>query len=526
MLVVAVYIASVTNFTFWSELFLRIDLLSIQGFSYSFTTFLIIVWLLSVVFFVLGQGYFIKPVLIIFLMLSSVLSYFNQELGVIFDKEMIRNIVENISERNINEAKELLSYSLLLHVFIFGIIPSAFILLVNIKSKSFGRELISRSLLATIILTLVATTFMLNYKYFTYFFRENEDLLVYVTPVYPLVAVKKYIKRRTKNNNIFHEIGDDAYMEKAAKNRVVGIMVVGETARADHFYLNGYQRQTNPVLSKIKNIINFKRMYSCGTSTAYSVPCMFSFIGQKNYSPEKAEQYSNVLDVLTNADVKVVWVENNSSCKGVCKRIDEVNFLRNPDSASEYYNDGQYYDEVLIESFNDVIKNSESDILLVLHTMGSHGPLYYKRFPDSFAKFNPYCKKSSPQECNNDEIINAYDNTIYYTDYFLGLVIEYLEQNKKDYSAFMMYVSDHGESLGENGVYLHGLPFLIAPDAQIHVPFLIWFSDGFIKDKNINLNVVKQYTNIEYTHDNLSHTLLGLFGIKTRIYDANLDIIH
>ncbi len=527
ILIVSAYIASITNITFWRELFTRLDLSSIQSFGYIFTSFFVIFFLLSFTFFVFGQKSLLKPILVFTLILSATISYFNQELGVIIDKEMVRNIIDNIKDRNINEASELLSFPLIAYVFVIGIVPSSIVSLVNIRHHKLFRTLLTRSIFALCILLISASTFMMNFKFYTYFYRQNEDILFYVTPIYPLVAIKKYIKKQIKNNYVFHEIGNDAHRVKTSKKRMVGVMIVGETARADHFSLNGYKRQTNPKLARYSNVIDFKVVHSCGTSTAYSVPCMFSFLGQNNYSPEIAQQYSNVLDVLKKSGVIPVWIENNSSCKGVCKYLKEVNIINYPDKGSEYYNNnGQSYDMIMLDKFNDLINNSDTDILLVLHTMGSHGPQYHNRYPDSFAVFRPYCKKATPQECSNEENINAYDNTIDYTDSFLSSIIDYLEQHKYSYDSFMMYASDHGESLGENGVYLHGLPYIIAPEAQTHIPFLMWLSNNYIDDNNINLSALKQKTNNKYTHDNITHTLLGLFDVQTRLYDQSLDIIH
>ncbi len=439
---------------------------------------------------------------------------------------MIRNIVDNVREHNINEATDLLSYSLFLYVFIYGVIPSILVSLITIIHDKPLKSYINRGIFIAGIFLIAASTFILNYKFYTFFYRQNEDTLVYINPVYPLVAVKKYVKRQMKNNYVFKEIGDDAYQKKDNPRKTVGIMVVGETARADRFSLNGYQRQTNPILSMDPNIINFKNVHSCGTSTAYSVPCMFSFLNQDDYSPEKAQQFSNVLDILKKSNIKVTWGENNSSCKGVCKRIVEVNFINNLDKYTKSESNGQNYDEIMLQEFNNVINNTDEDVLFVLHSMGSHGPKYHNRYPYSDSVFRPYCQKSTPQECNREEINNAYDNTIIYTDYFLGLIINYLKEHESDYNSFMLYASDHGESLGENGIYLHGLPYILAPEAQTHIPMLMWLSDDFITDNNLNLEQLKQQTNIEYSHDNIVHTLLGLFDVQTSLYNQKLDIIH
>jgi lipid A ethanolaminephosphotransferase len=251
---------------------------------------------------------------------------------------------------------------------------------------------------------------------------------------------------------------------------------------------------------------------------------MFSFLDRANYSPDKANKQSNVLDILSHAGVKTIWIDNNSSCKGVCSRIEQKNIRQNPDNTSIYYSDGEYYDEKLLDDMQPYIENTQVDTLIVLHTLGSHGPAYHRRFPEKFAKFTPYCTSSTPQTCSDLEVSNAYDNTILYTDYILSQLIQYLKQHDQQYESFLVYASDHGESLGENGVYLHGLPYFIAPEAQTHVPLIAWFSDSFTASHVIDLNYLQSQADQPYSHDNLSHSLLSLFNVKTALYQSELDL--
>jgi lipid A ethanolaminephosphotransferase len=163
------------------------------------------------------------------------------------------------------------------------------------------------------------------------------------------------------------------------------------------------------------------------------------------------------------------------------------------------------------------------DILIVLHQMGSHGPAYHKRYPPAFRTFAPTCESSQLDACTEAEIGNTYDNTIRYTDHFLAEVIELLRANDARFETAMVYLSDHGESLGEAGLYLHGLPYLIAPDTQTHVPLILWFGSN---NRDVDVDAVRQLRDLPLSHDNLFHTLLGLFEVGTEIYDADKDILQ
>ena len=522
IVLVSAIITLINNQVFFNSVTQRLELFSFAGAGYVITFYLLMMGILSLFLLVFGQKYLLKPLLIFFIMLSAILSYFNQELGTVFDIDMVRNVAETVKDNNQQEALELFSFPLILHVFLLGVLPSIFVIYVKINYKRPVKELLSRLTYSVAIIALVAIMILINFKYVSFFSRENRDLRVWITPLYPIRSTYSYLKDTIKTKQTpFLILGKDAKQIKQGKKRTVGIMVVGETARADHFSLNGYPLKTNPLLEK-EDIVNLSNVTSCGTSTAYSVPCMFSFLDHDDYTPAKAAKQSDVLDVLTQAGVKTIWIDNNSSCKGVCKRIESDNIRNNPDPSSQYYSDGEYYDEKLLEEMQPFIENNQADTLIVLHTLGSHGPAYHRRFPEKFAKFKPYCKKSSPQECTDKEVSNAYDNTLLYTDYILTQAINFLKQHADDYESFLVYVSDHGESLGENGIYLHGLPYFLAPKAQTHVPFVAWFSDGFKNNHQINTNSLK--VDMPYSHDNLSHSLLGLFNVKSETYQANKDM--
>ena len=524
ILVTSLLMIILNNGVFFSLVTQRLDVFSLSGIAYIVTFYALMVGLISALLLIFAHKYFLKASLIIFLILSALISYFNQQLGVLFDVDMIRNIIETIKDNNQQEALELASLPLILHVVIFGLLPALLVIWIPVNYKKPLYELGSRFAYIMLICLVILIMLTINFKYISYFSRENRDLRVWLTPLYPITSLYKYIGSHWQHQQqTFQILGTDARQYKSSHKRTVGIMVVGETARADHFSINGYHLETNPYLSK-ENLINLHHVSSCGTSTAFSVPCMFSFLDREQYSPDKADRQSNVLDTLSHAGVKTVWIDNNSSCKGVCSRIERKNIRNHPNIHSIHYSDGEYYDEQLLMEMQPYIDNNQADTLIILHTLGSHGPAYHRRFPEKFAKFTPYCKSSSPQSCSDIEVSNAYDNTILYTDYILSQLIQFLKQHQQQYESFLVYASDHGESLGENGVYLHGLPYFIAPEAQTHIPLLAWFSDNFITAHHINLGYLRSKADQPYSHDNLSHSLLNLFNVKTTLYQPKLDL--
>ena len=317
----ALFIILANNVSLFRALNERLSVFSLQGAVFVFSAYLLLTTALCLVFFLVGHRYTLKPVLLFFAILSSVLSYFSQQLGVVFDVDMIRNIAETIRDNNQQEAFELLSFPLILHLTLLGLLPSLFVLYVKPVHGKPARELLVRLGTIVAMLFVVGLLVWMNFKFTSFFVRENRDVRVYTIPTYPIFALEKYAKEHSKGKKaMFHPIGEDAAQHRASGKKVIGLMVVGETARADHLSLNGYERQTNPLL-EAEELLNFTNATSAGTSTAYSVPAMFSFMTPKKYSPEKATAQSNALDVLDRAGVDVFWIENNSSSKGVADRI-------------------------------------------------------------------------------------------------------------------------------------------------------------------------------------------------------------
>ena len=521
MAVCALAIILFYNTTFMSHALERFNPFTLDSLSFILALCCLLFVVLMCFFSLFIPRFIFKSALIMVFFTVSMISYFNG-IGVVFDENMIVNMLET----NLHETTELINISFLIHMFIFGFLPSFAIYTVTVIYASVWRDGGKVFLSIFSVAVVCAVLIFMSFQYMTFFSRENRDLRLYINPLFPMTSVKHVISDRYKTNIPFHIVGLDAKQLPTHEKPTLGIFIVGETARADHFSINGYSKETSPKLAK-RNLLNFKYARSCGTSTAYSVPCMFSFLNEKQYSPEKASTQSNLLDVLEIAGVKTLWRDNNSSCKGVCSRVENENFTKSYDTESPYFHLGAYIDDSLLDGLDGYIqKNNQGDLFIVMHQLGSHGPAYHKRYPDKFAKFTPFCESNSPHNCTEEEVSNSYDNTILYTDYFIDKVITYLESKNESYNTFMMYVSDHGESLGESGVYLHGLPKSIAPEAQTHVPFMLWTSENLKPEITAENKVAISCGREQVSHDNIVHSLLALYSVKTTLRDDSKNVFH
>jgi len=471
------------------------------------------VFLLSLVCF----RYTIKPVLILLLLVSSLAGYFMDSYNTIIDDSMVNNVIHT----DLAESLDLFSPKLLLYFLLLGVLPSWFVYKVRIAYRARWPEALSRIRLSVLsLLSIVAVIFAFS-DFYSSFIREHKTLRYYANPTYYLYSIGKYIGGRfSSGTREFKEIGTDAKIPATDNHRELIVFVVGETARADRFSLNGYARETNPLLSK-EQVVSYSNFWSCGTSTAVSVPCMFSIYGSGDYDGDKARATANVLDVLQHAGVNVLWLDNNSDSKGVAERIPYRSYkTRETNPAC----DRECRDIGMLTGLQDYIDSHPAgDLFIVLHQMGNHGPAYYKRYPPQFEKFTPVCRTNQLEECSKEEIGNAYDNAILYTDYFLSKVIGLLKRNDDNFETAMIYVSDHGESLGENGLYLHGLPNFAAPDVQRHVPAILWLGRNF---DEVDFQKLLEQRNRRYSHDHLFHTILGFMEIETSIYDKGMDLLQ
>lgn len=520
-LLCALFIVLADNRSFWRSLFAVVG-----GLATVPTAFVVLAAIYSIVFISFGLKYVCKPVIITFLLLASVVGYFQSECGVFIDESMLNNIVQT----DYRETAELMSCSLFAHVALFGLLPSVVVGVARVRYKPFVKEFTVRISLVLIAALLAGLSVWSDYKNVSFIGREHKELRLSINPAYALYSGFKYVRNRMHSKTAVRPLAADArqtraYLdaERKANKKTVVILVVGETARAKNFSLNGYERQTNVHLAK-DNVIYFDNAYACGTSTAESLPCIFSHLDKSDYTAGKAAQYENVLDVLSRTGVRVLWRDNNSGCKGVCSRVGAEDLSRL--SVPGFCNDEECFDEILLYQLRDRIDRAGSDALIVLHQKGSHGPAYYKRHPPAFGLFSPECTGNDPQSCENDALLNAYDNTILYTDFFLHRTIDFLKSISGRYNTALVYVSDHGESLGESGIYLHGMPYFLAPDEQKHIPFIVWLSSGYSGSYRVSKECLTENRSRPYSHDTIFHSLLGLFGVETTLYKQDHDVFR
>jgi len=514
VLFVSAFLTITGNFTFFEKTILVYPLSENWLFVGSLLIFLFT--FLSAVLLLFCYGKTTKPILILLLIISAVVSYSTNNYGIVFD----HNMISNTFETDAIEFLDLVSYKSAIYFFVFGFLPSYLVWRVTLIKSSFRVELWRRVKLFLVLVVVFVLVVMTFSKHYSSFARENRDLRLYITPTYYLYSSTKFVNSKlATSTRPFMEVGLDAKINKKSKQRRLVILVIGETARTDHMSLNGYDRNTNPYLEK-EEIISFKQMTSCGTDTAWSVPCMFSSLDRDNYNHSKGKNMSNALDIISHAGASVLWLDNNSSSKSVADRItykdyrsSKLNSICNPECR----------DEGMLTNLQGIIdEQNNKDILIVLHSMGSHGPAYYKRYPKGFEVFFPACQTNQLNECTDEEISNAYDNTILYMDYFLSKVIALLKNNSQDSDTAMFYISDHGESLGEGGLYLHGMPYFMAPEEQIKIPAFMWFDEGLTKV--FDIEAIKKNSELAKSHDNLFHTLLGLMDVETELYQKDKDI--
>ena len=459
-----------------------------------------------------------KPTLSLVICTAAVVSYFMASYGIVINQQMITNLLET----DLREASEQLTWPLLRHVLLFGVLPSSLLMLFRVTYRTWRRELLMRSAVILGSTILLAVMVVADFKEFVLFGRANVDLRMYINPTYPIYSLIKTVKQRRQGGcgESLRVVAADA-KRSGGHRKAALVLVVGEAARAGEFSLNGYQRPTNPQLSS-RDVFSFTDVRSCGTDTAESLPCMFSHLGRSDYSRSEASRYENVLDILERTGVEVVWRDNNSGSKGVADRVryEDLANDRDPDLCSS----GGCYDEILLRGLGEMLDGNTGEMLIVLHQKGSHGPSYYRRSPESFKPFLPECNQDNVQDCERQSIINAYDNTIVYTDYLLGKLIDLLKA--QNYATAMLYISDHGQSLGEKGIYLHGLPYAIAPKEQTHVPMIFWASSGYMQEKGVDSGLLRKHETDRISHDYLFHSLLGLFGVETEAYRPELDLFH
>lgn len=464
-----------------------------------------------------------RVVISLFILLSASAQYFIWTFGVVIDRSMIANIFDTTPA----ESFALLSTQMVIVLGLSGLLMVLVAWWIKVrKPASFWRGAAMRLLNIAVSALLIVLVAALFYKDYASVFRNNKELVKSLSPSNSIVALNSWYAHNRMDNLPLVKIGEDAKQKAVMHNgarKNLTIVVLGETSRAENFSLGGYDRETNPRL-KQDDVVYFPKTTSCGTATAVSVPCMFSNMPRAHYDEELAHHQEGVLDILQRAGVQVLWNDNDGGCKGACDRVPHQN-VTNLNLSGECI-DGECYDDVLFHNLDSYIDNLQQDGIIVLHTIGSHGPTYYNRYPAEFKKFTPTCDTNEIQSCTQQQLTNTYDNTILYVDYVVDKAIKLLQSKQDKFTTSLVYLSDHGESLGEDGVYLHGLPYSIAPDTQKHVPMLLWLSPDYQQRYGVSSQCLQQQAKTnDYSQDNLFSTLLGLLGVDTREYQAKDDLL-
>jgi lipid A ethanolaminephosphotransferase len=460
----------------------------------------------------------VKPFLTVLLVATAAASYYMERYAVYLDRTMMANLVAT----NPKEARELLGWGPAAHVFVWGLLPSLLLWWPQVKTRTWRRAAAVRSALVAGAVAVGVGSLLLVFAQAASLMRNHREMRWLITPANALVALAQNAADSGAASGPKQPVATDAHRAAPARARpLLFLLVVGETARAENFSLDGYARETNPQLAR-RNVINFPRATSCGTSTEVSVPCMFSPYGRAHYDEAKIVTHQSVLDVLERVGVPVLWRDNQSGCKGVCDGA-KVQQLDHEDVPGLCAN-GQCFDEILLRGLDGIVAGANGDMLVVLHQRGSHGPAYYRRYPPQFKHFTPTCESDDLRQCETAAIVNAFDNTILYTDHVLAGAIDILAAAQQTHDTALLYMSDHGESLGERGLYLHGIPYAIAPAQQTHIPYVLWMSQSFQSDFGVDAACMRTRAQQPASHDNLFHTLLGVFSVQTTAYDRSLDL--
>ncbi|WP_194857281.1 MCR-5 family phosphoethanolamine--lipid A transferase [Morganella morganii] len=505
------------NGVFWNALLAGRDSLTSGTWLMLLCTGLLITGLQWLLLLLVATRWSVKPLLILLAVMTPAAVYFMRNYGVYLDKAMLRNLMET----DVREASELLQWRMLPYLLVAAV-SVWWIARVRVLRTGWKQAVMMRSACLAGALAMISMGLWPVMDVLIPTLRENKPLRYLITPAnYVISGIRVLTEQASSSADEAREVvAADAHrgpQEQGRRPRAL-VLVVGETVRAANWGLSGYERQTTPELAA-RDVINFSDVTSCGTDTATSLPCMFSLNGRRDYDERQIRRRESVLHVLNRSDVNILWRDNQSGCKGVCDGLP----FENLSSAGHptLCHGERCLDEILLEGLAEKITTSRSDMLIVLHMLGNHGPAYFQRYPASYRRWSPTCDTTDLASCSHEALVNTYDNAVLYTDHVLARTIDLLS-GIRSHDTALLYVSDHGESLGEKGLYLHGIPYVIAPDEQIKVPMIWWQSSQVYADQAC---MQTHASRAPVSHDHLFHTLLGMFDVKTAAYTPELDLL-
>jgi lipid A ethanolaminephosphotransferase len=469
-------------------------------------------------FSILTIKYIEKPCLILLMWLSAILSYGYVYHGVVFDD--FSPMMGTIEQTNWKELSPFLTPSFMLWILLLGVAPSIWIFKVNIIHAHWKKETLIKLcsiLLYPLFYIVIIWPFMAIFRPIVHLSGLSARAPYQIIPNNFVENSYKYYQQKLSSKLPYAYIGLDAKRPSRTlnkKNKLL-VIVIGEAARGMNFSLNGYPRETNPYTAR-QEVISFTQVTSCGTATRVSVPCIFSNLPYTQFSNLKANHQDNLLDLLKRVNLNLFWFDNNGAggCQGVCKNIDSINTNGL---------DGELIPKLAAK----ITQFKGRDTLIVVHLQGSHGPSYYAKYPKEFRKYTPDCRKNELRSCNAKSLLNAYDNSLIYTDFVLSEMIKVLKTQSSLWDSALIYTSDHGESIGEKGLYGHCAPYRLAPIEQIHVPLIVWLSPELIQEGKISLQSLQHKAKYQrFSHDVLFHSVLGVLNISTKAYDKRLDLFQ
>ena len=467
----------------------------------------------------------VKPVAAALTVAGALASYFASAYGVVLDPSMLRNAIRTDPA----EAGELVSGRLLWHLTLYAGLPLLVLWRVRIAPSGWRRSAVRRAGLLGLVVLLLGAAVIAQFQPLASRMRNDRSLRYLITPanvVWSLASVTAAEARGAARPR--EPIGLDATAGPswpARRKPLVVLMIVGETARAANWGLSGYARQTTPELARLP-VVNFPDVVACGTNTEVSVPCMFAPVGRRDYDETRIRGQESLLHVAARAGVSVHWRDNQSGCKGTCDGLPFERVSALPDGPP--CEGERCLDEGLVGDLDTRLASASGTNLWVLHMLGNHGPSYFRRYPERFARFLPDCRSDELRDCSVEQIVNAYDNALLYTDHLLARTIAQLQARAGEVDSALIFVSDHGESLGEHGLFLHGAPYAIAPDVQTRVPMVAWASPGLERAAGLAPGclepALRRAAGNRLSHDHLFHTVLGLLDVRTQLRDPALDL--
>ena len=463
---------------------------------------------------------------VVLLALVAVPSYFMLNYGVVIDSTMLDNVLHT----DAREARELVTPGLMGTLVLGVALPGWWWWRQRVRAVPLTSLLKQQLGVAAAALLAALALLWGSFTDLAPLMRNDKSLRYLINPYNTLYAAARSVGgRAARAQQPLQPVGTDVAplpVAASAEEAPLVVLVVGETARAANFGLGGYPRATTPRLAALRDageLVYFTQVQSCGTNTQTSVPCLFSPGGRASYDARRHEE--NLLDVVQRAGAAVLWLDNQSGCKGVCDRVPTVRTdrLGLPDLCAA----DECHDEVLLRELPRQLAQLSAEArrhgtLVVLHQMGSHGPAYFRRTPSAFKVFQPECINPQLSACPVEWVVNAYDNTIRYTDHVLAELIAQLRSRRGP--TLLLYVSDHGESLGESGSYLHGVPYAIAPREQIHVPMLLWTNTEMRNRLRLDWACVQRQAQAPASHDHVFHTIAGVLGLHTSVVDPGRDL--